>query len=79
MPLTNEQAEKVAQWQVFPQVNPGHPGLTLLEYFAGQAITGALSADRAERSPGDMAKRAWAIAEEMVNQHPGNGKPESRL
>lgn len=43
------------------------PGMTLLDYFAGQALVGALASDRpAQLCPDEIARDAYAHAQEMM-------------
>ena len=71
---------------IFPVRSPEDMGgMTLLEYYAGQALIGLLSADHSSKElyPGsrgvefegdeafeDMARLAWAAAEAMLRTHP---------
>lgn len=49
-------------------------GMTLLDYFAGQAVTGVISSELAQNfvPPNVIAERAYAIAREMVKIHLAN-------
>ncbi len=64
--------------QAFPtgdHVNGGHDGMTLLDYFAGQALAACVDHDygndwgkRGKEYPALVARRAYTIAAAMLNE-----------
>lgn len=60
----------------FPTGNPthgGHSGMTLLDYFAGQALVGLLSQpDIYEVTPLEIAAAAYGMADTMMDMRPQN-------
>lgn len=58
--------------QAFPSGDPWHggePGMTLRDWFAGQALAGAMSAHGSYgigNGPGEVADRAYQLADAML-------------
>ena len=66
--MTN--ADRIASKQVFPRAATMQPGITLIEYFAGQALAGLTAIDDDQATPAEITSRAWFIATQMIRNHP---------
>lgn len=62
----------------FPLENVGtefQPGMTLRDYFAGQALMGMMAADRRwDGGNADMAKASYSVADAMLSAREGGAK-----
>jgi len=64
----NEPAFPIPDFQFSDgQVQPGSNGMTLRDYFAGQALAGIMSSTDA-CGPEDVASRAYVVADAMLKE-----------
>lgn len=69
--MSKEQFEEYAFPLSDEQVMTGNAGMTLLDYFAGQALSRVIGATRAIGSPGWQEEAAWSaysIARAMLEE-----------
>jgi len=54
------------------EIHRQHEGMTLLDYFAGQALVGLIAnPESTEHSPQEMADAAYGLASLMIETRPG--------